>query len=244
MSSYIEGLNKLKLGNPQQVVNQTRSKSGQALMDRQKIPRVQNKNSSNIDHPFADFFNKLYASNEEFIATTRDAYGNDVALSKEDIISQANDSVTESVSGEYDPYNEDYSNLKAVPDEVVGVLRGLATAESSNNPNVEHPLVKRGKYKGEKAIGMYGIMPGNVKSWTKEALGKSMSIEEFKKDPDSQELVVIHQLTKSLNKYGSIEDALSVWHSGKPLKKNKSVDVTTGLKTTDYVDKIMNSTGE
>jgi len=245
--SYIESLQRLRMeyNNPNEVVQKARSKSdSQVGLGSQRLKEIIKEKPKSFDHPFSDLFNKLYASNEDLMTVAKDVYGNEVALSAEDIASQVDDNVSRSTSDDYDPYNKDYSDLETPPEEVTNVLRAIKWKESSNNPDVVHPVVKSGMYKGQRAIGEYGIMPGNVKTWTEQTFGKSMSVAEFKKDPDAQEQVAIFKLTESLNKHGTIEDALAVWHSGRPLKNNKRVDVGTGLKTTQYVEDIMNYSGE
>lgn len=244
--SYVESLTRLRLEskNPSEVVQEARGNSDNKGFFSQRMTNIVKEQPKSFDHPFSDLFNKLYASNEDLMTMTKDVYGNDVELSPEDIASQVDDNVSKSTSDDYDPYNTDYSDLESPPKEVTDVLRAVKWKESSNNPDVVHPKIKSGMYKGQRAIGEYGIMPGNVKTWTEQTFGKSMSIEEFKKDTDAQEQVAIFKLTESLNKHGSIEDALAVWHSGRPLKNNKRVDVGTGLKTTQYVDDIMNYSGE
>lgn len=79
--------------------------------------------------------------------------------------------------------------------------------------------VTSGMYKGEKALGKYQVMPSNVAGWTKKHFGKKLTPEEFLTSPDAQEAVVQGELMSNFQKYGTIEDAISVWFSGKPLKK-------------------------
>lgn len=85
------------------------------------------------------------------------------------------------------------------------------------------PLVEKGMYKGQRAYGRYQVMEGNISSWTKEALGESLTTEEFLNSEKAQDAVVEYQLKKSFNKYGNYEDAASVWFTGKPASKAGNV---------------------
>jgi len=128
------------------------------------------------------------------------------------------------------------------PEEVSGtvakIVNAISMAESSGGKNTNHPLVKKGIYKGQRAIGEYAIMPGNVSQWTKQALGYEMSVEDFKDNPDAQAYVTEYKINEYYNKYGTVEDAASVWFTGKPVKEagNVSDGYTTAPK---YLQKFM-----
>jgi hypothetical protein len=78
------------------------------------------------------------------------------------------------------------------------------------------PVVNKGMYKGQRAYGRYQVMEGNIGPWTKEVFGKPMTTEEFMNNPEAQDAVVEHQLRKSYEKFGTYDDAASVWFSGQP----------------------------
>lgn len=101
-------------------------------------------------------------------------------------------------------------------------LTALRKIESSHNYEALGPMTK----KGDRAYGAYQVMGANVPSWTKEAVGRSMSPDEFLADKEAQDTTARHFFGKALNKYGTPQDAASVWFTGKPLSQN-----TTG--TTD-----------
>ena len=128
------------------------------------------------------------------------------------------------------------------PEEVSGtvakIVNAISMAESSGGKNTNHPLVKKGMYKGQRAIGEYAIMPGNVSQWTKQALGYEMSVEDFKDNPDAQAYVTEYKINEYYNKYGTVEDAASVWFTGKPVKE--SGNVSDGYTTApEYLQKFM-----
>lgn len=115
--------------------------------------------------------------------------------------------------------------------EVKNVLDAIAAVESrgSGDYAAKGPVVKKGQYKGQRAYGRYQVMEGNIASWTKQALGKSHTVEEFMADPSIQDAVAADQLSRSKAKYGTWEDAASVWFSGRPVAKagNASDGYTT-----------------
>lgn len=67
--------------------------------------------------------------------------------------------------------------------------------------------------KPQHALGKYGIMNVNVGPWTKEALGKEMSPQEFLNDPAAQDAVYKAKMGSYLDKYGP-EGAGRAWIGG------------------------------
>lgn len=122
--------------------------------------------------------------------------------------------------------------------EVSNVLNALAAVESrgSGDYKAVGPVVKKGMYKGQRAYGRYQVMEGNIGPWTKDALGKAMTKEEFVASPEAQDAVAARQLQKAKDKYGTWEDAASVWFSGRPLSKagNASDD---NITVPEYISK-------
>lgn len=64
------------------------------------------------------------------------------------------------------------------------------------------------------AIGRYQVMPANVPSWTKQALGRAMTPREFAANPQAQEAVFNHIFGGYEQKYGPRGAAIK-WQSGK-----------------------------
>jgi hypothetical protein len=123
-------------------------------------------------------------------------------------------------------------NLEDLP----AARESLATIESSGNYAAVGPVVSKGMYKGQRAYGRYQVMEGNIPSWTREALGKSLTTEQFLNDQKAQDAVVEYQLKKSFSKYGNYEDAASIWFTGKPV--SKAGNVSDGFTTApEYLQK-------
>ena len=98
------------------------------------------------------------------------------------------------------------------------------------------PVVRKGMYQGQRAYGKYQVMEGNIGPWTKKYYGTKLTAQEFVNNPEAQDTVVENLLMSNWEKYGSIEDAVSVWFTGRPVKKgSKSSDGSiTGL---EYLDR-------
>lgn len=131
-------------------------------------------------------------------------------------------------------------NLGPVQGEVGSALEALAVVESGGRYDALGPVMKTGSYKGDRAYGKYQVMGKNIPSWTKEALGVSMTPEQFLADPEVQDTVAAYFMQKSYDKYGTWEDAASVWFTGRPIAKaGNATDGYTSVQ--DYVSKFQNA---
>lgn len=63
------------------------------------------------------------------------------------------------------------------------------------------------------ATGAYQVMPANIPSWTREALGKSVSRSKFRSSKSIQDKVASHFLNKYVKKYG-YGGAAAAWYGG------------------------------
>jgi len=80
----------------------------------------------------------------------------------------------------------------------------------------EGPLVTSGQYKGQRAIGPYQIMPGNLPQWLSEAGMPSITAQEFKANPAAQEQLFEFKFGQMMKKDGSLNRALKEWFTGDP----------------------------
>lgn len=91
---------------------------------------------------------------------------------------------------------------------------------------------------GDRAYGKYQILGSNIPAWSKEALGRSLTIKEFMNNPKKQELIAqykIHELLKWYNE----RDVVAIWFTGQPLKGNEHLQDANGTKAGDYVDQVL-----
>ena len=119
-------------------------------------------------------------------------------------------------------------------------LNALGKIESGGNYGALGPMTK----KGDRAYGKYQIMGSNVGPWTQEALGKTMTPDDFLANKDAQETVAKHYFGQALNKYGTPQDAASVWFTGKPLAKTtqQTADIT-GTTVPKYLQRFNKAAG-
>jgi murein DD-endopeptidase MepM/ murein hydrolase activator NlpD len=101
----------------------------------------------------------------------------------------------------------------------------------------KNPYAAKGKKtsSGDYAYGKYQVMGANIPAWTKEALGKSMTIQQFQNSPDAQEKVADYRMGQIYNKYGNQDDVASVWFTGQPAAKAGNVKDANGTTNQQYV---------
>ena len=178
-----------------------------------------------------DVMSQLYAQNIE-LQNQANIYGDQIRREEDKITKALGINLS---SG---PMEGITSGPEEVSDTVIKIVDAISMAESSGGKNTNHPLVKKGQYKGQRAIGEYAIMPGNVPQWTKQAFGYEMSVEDFKDNPAAQAYVTEYKINEYYNKYGTVEDAASVWFTGQPVEK--AGNVSDGYTTApEYLEKFM-----
>jgi hypothetical protein len=72
---------------------------------------------------------------------------------------------------------------------------------------------------GDRAYGKYQVMGNNIPQWTKEALGRPVSPEEFLASKDIQEAVFEHRMGGYLARDRNMRDAASRWFTGRPYEQ-------------------------
>lgn len=107
-------------------------------------------------------------------------------------------------------------------DPVVARRRAISAIESGGPDGNYHelgPLItnKKSAYFGDRAYGRYQVMGKDIPAWTQEALGKSLSIQEFLTNPHAQDMVFDHFFGKYEQQYGGPDQAASVWFTGQPI---------------------------
>jgi len=118
------------------------------------------------------------------------------------------------------------------------VAEAIGQYESGGNYQARGPVVQSGQYRGEKAMGKYQIMPGNLPSWSKAALGRVVSEQEFMSSPQIQDAIAQYKMNELLKKYGTVEDVASVWFSGRPLAQAGNARDVIGTTVPKYVQNV------
>lgn len=145
---------------------------------------------------------------------------------------EAEKAITESLGGEVDPVTKKVEPKKqeaAIQDfdeSMIEIALGaLSDVESRGSGGYEAlgPVVTEGMYKGQRAYGKYQVMEGNIGPWTEKHYGERLTAEQFLNNPQAQETVAENIILSNWEKYGSIEDAVSVWFTGRPYKKAVSL---------------------
>lgn len=117
-------------------------------------------------------------------------------------------------------------------------LGALSDVESlgSGGYQAVGPVVKKGMYKGKRAYGMYQVMEPNIGPWTEKYYGTRLTTQEFLNNQEAQDAVAENIIMANWEKYGNIEDAISVWFTGKPVKD--AGEVSDGYTTApEYLKK-------
>lgn len=112
-------------------------------------------------------------------------------------------------------------------------IRTTESGSAAGNYGALGPITKS----GDRAYGAYQVMGNNIPSWTKDALGKSLTADEFLKDKGAQDAVFKKQFGSSVAKYGNADDAASVWFTGRPLAQGAGLKDVLGTSGSSYVDK-------
>lgn len=87
-------------------------------------------------------------------------------------------------------------------------MRAISAQESGGRYNAIGVPVR-----GDRAYGKYQIMGNNIPSWTRAALGRSVSVQQFLNSPQIQEKVARYHLSNYYNRYGAGGAAVA-WYAG------------------------------
>lgn len=111
------------------------------------------------------------------------------------------------------------------------LLAGVRQVESGGNYSVVN---------GIGAVGAYQVMKANIPSWTKKALGYSMTWQQFRDSRAAQDKVAQVILGGYYAKYGAA-GAASMWFSGQPNPNSSRSD--GGNTVSQYVAKVLAAAG-
>lgn len=111
------------------------------------------------------------------------------------------------------------------------LIAGIRQIESGGNYAAHNP---------SGAWGAYQVMASNIPEWTRQAIGRSMTVAEFVADRAAQDAVARFKLGQAFRKYGAA-GAAAVWFSGRPDPYSQASD---GYNTVQqYVSKVMKAAG-
>lgn len=107
------------------------------------------------------------------------------------------------------------------------LMAGIRQEESGGNYSVVNSIG---------AVGAYQVMKANVPSWTKRALGRAMTWQEFRDSPSAQDQVAAYMLGGYLKRYGAA-GAAAMWFSGQPNPNSGASDGNTSVQ--NYVKNVL-----
>lgn len=111
------------------------------------------------------------------------------------------------------------------------LLAGVRQVESGGNYSVVNSIG---------AVGAYQVMKANIPSWTRKALGYSMTWQQFRDSRAAQDKVAQVILGGYYKKYGAA-GAASMWFSGQPNPNSSRSD--GGNTVSQYVAKVLAAAG-
>ena len=92
----------------------------------------------------------------------------------------------------------------------MAAIRGIESGGSRDPYSMRHAITKT----GDRAYGAYGIMGKNIPGWTKDALGYSMTPEQFLANRNAQDITFRNRFEGNyVPKYGE-EGAARAWYAG------------------------------
>lgn len=117
--------------------------------------------------------------------------------------------------------------------------RAISGIESGGNYSAVGPATKS----GDKAYGKYQVMGANIPSWTKDALGYSMTPDQFLNSPAAQDAVFKYKFGQYADKYGAT-GAAKAWFGGEKGMNNPNASDVYGTTVQSYADKFNRYLGQ
>lgn len=114
----------------------------------------------------------------------------------------------------------------------------ISSIESGGRYDILGPATKT----GDRAHGKYQVMGANIGPWTKEALGRELTPQEFLADKDAQEAVFKTKFGQYAEKYGP-EGAAKAWFAGEKGMNNPDAKDVLGTSVSAYADKFNKALG-
>lgn len=173
---------------------------------------------------------------QQVFAEAKNTLGRDPTRQEMEEILQR--SITEQ---EFASFNNDLSTSQN--GSVAQIASAIGQYESGGNYQARGPVVQSGQYAGERAMGKYQIMPGNLPQWSREALGREVSEQEFMNNPSIQDQIAMYQMNKIYSQHGTAEDVASVWFSGQPLARAGNARDVIGTTVPQYVQNVISLMG-
>ena len=105
----------------------------------------------------------------------------------------------------------------------------ISRIESGGNYGELGPVTKS----GDRAYGKYQIMGANIPEWSRAALGRPVSTQEFLANPQLQDTIFQHRFGQYAQKYGP-SGAARAWFAGEGGMNNPNARDQLGTSVADY----------
>ena len=143
--------------------------------------------------------------------------------------------------GKYYPFSKVGGGTNSAIKTVDDAMRRIARNESDGSGGYRAigPKLTKGSYAGQRAIGKYQVMEGNIGPWSREVLGRTVTPQEFYNSPQIQDAIARAKLSQYYKKYGNWGDAASAWFTGGSLAYGKNKKDAFGTTGAQYVNNFL-----
>lgn len=124
-----------------------------------------------------------------------------------------------------------YKNIPGL----IPTMQSLSQIESNHNYKSVGPQTHGGI-----ALGRYQIMSSNLPSWSKAAIGREVSQQEFLSSPALQDNIAAYQIS-NIMKTNSPANTASVWFSGRPADQAGNSSDALGTTVPQYVNNFLHA---
>src|SRR6188768_4298893 len=128
-----------------------------------------------------------------------------------------------------DPAQANSIDNAGLADRTFARQRGIAGIESGGAKN-PYALLGSVTGSGDRAYGKYQVMGNNIPSWTRAALGQSMTPQQFLANPQAQDDTFNHRFGQYADKYGE-QGAAKAWYAGERGMQNPNATDMHGRLT-------------
>lgn len=132
------------------------------------------------------------------------------------------------------------ANITASSGDMEQYRNAIASIESAGSG--DYQAIGPTHEKLGRALGRYQIMEANIAPWSREALGREVSADEFLASPEIQDAIFDHKFGGYVNEFGP-EGAAQAWFAGPGGVGKMSRQDVLGTTVRDYTKKFANALG-
>ncbi len=106
------------------------------------------------------------------------------------------------------------ANIGGIPGQMNSLDAIMAAIASNETGGYGDPYTVVNENDPSGAFGKYQILGDNIPSWTAEALGRTLTPQQFLNDPAAQDQTARYWMQKYLNQYGNPQSVAEAWNAG------------------------------